>query len=424
MIEDSFFSEPRQTHDFCGAMGGVGGARRAEERRGKGERGARPLPLVGVQGAGEGGAALRSNTGGSAGLGGGEEGGGGLVRGESKSPSSVFSASPPITPAPLAEFLSPRTRGRKNSSSSDGLEAAAAAAAAAVAAARGGGRKSEQGGGASSLWKLPQLRFESRFECGNLARAGRGGDGEYDLLVSSDLNTDGNTQWFYFAVTGMVEAVEDGEDGGAGGGIPRSTDSTSLTMKRGTPCLITECSRCSIPRRWRGGTASGGCASATTFATTRTTLPRCGSGRRRTLRSSVTRHRGRSPPKTPATAGTSLSVFYQSSVYVDLDWISTYMYSSTNGICLFYRCFSGVFHTGLHTCSRPVLVLNNLHTYVYVETHTTSPLSSTGTGPTVTRIPTHTCSGCSGRSRASRTSTTGHVYWQGRSFVRPWPVTP
>lgn len=220
MIEDSFFSEPRQTHDFCGAMGGVGGARRAEERRGKGERGARPLPLVGVQGAGEGGAALRSNTGGSAGLGGGEEGGGGLVRGESKSPSSVFSASPPITPAPLAEFLSPRTRGRKNSSSSDGLEAAAAAAAAAVAAARGGGRKSEQGGGASSLWKLPQLRFESRFECGNLARAVRVGDGEYDLLVSSDLNTDGNTQWFYFAVTGMVEAVEDGEDGGAGGGDP------------------------------------------------------------------------------------------------------------------------------------------------------------------------------------------------------------
>ena len=117
----------------------------------------------------------------------------------------------------------------------------------------------------------------------------------------------------------------------------------------------------------------------------------------------------------------SLLSEYQISVHVDLDWIT---FTYTNGICLFYRCFSGVFHTGVHTCSRPVLVLNNLHTYVYVETHTTSPLSSTGTGPTVTRIPTHTCSGCSGRSRASRTSTTGHVYWQGRSFVRPWPVTP
>ena len=61
---------------------------------------------------------------------------------------------------------------------------------------------------ADGEWNSPALQFESRFECGNLARAVRVGEAEYDLVVSPDLNTDGNTQWFYFAARGMRPGVE------------------------------------------------------------------------------------------------------------------------------------------------------------------------------------------------------------------------
>jgi len=43
------------------------------------------------------------------------------------------------------------------------------------------------------------LRFESRFESGNLHRAVQVGPAEYDLLLSTDTNSHGHTQWFYFA---------------------------------------------------------------------------------------------------------------------------------------------------------------------------------------------------------------------------------
>ena len=44
------------------------------------------------------------------------------------------------------------------------------------------------------------LLFESRFECGNLCKAYRVGDNEYDLELSPDIKTRGHTQWFYFSV--------------------------------------------------------------------------------------------------------------------------------------------------------------------------------------------------------------------------------
>jgi hypothetical protein len=42
------------------------------------------------------------------------------------------------------------------------------------------------------------LVFESRFECGNLKRATKVDKFEYDLVVHSDYNSQGYTQWFYF----------------------------------------------------------------------------------------------------------------------------------------------------------------------------------------------------------------------------------
>lgn len=70
------------------------------------------------------------------------------------------------------------------------------------------GGNGEGHGGGLPLPKIPALRFESRFECGNLSRALRIGPAEYELIMSSDLNTDGNTQWFYFGVDGIRHDVE------------------------------------------------------------------------------------------------------------------------------------------------------------------------------------------------------------------------
>ena len=46
------------------------------------------------------------------------------------------------------------------------------------------------------------LLFESRFESGNLRRAVHVAANEYDLLLSWDHGTRGNTQWFFFSVRG------------------------------------------------------------------------------------------------------------------------------------------------------------------------------------------------------------------------------
>ena len=45
------------------------------------------------------------------------------------------------------------------------------------------------------------LVFNSRFESGNLRRAIKVYDYEYDLILRPDLNTRGHTQWFYFSVS-------------------------------------------------------------------------------------------------------------------------------------------------------------------------------------------------------------------------------
>ena len=44
------------------------------------------------------------------------------------------------------------------------------------------------------------LVFESRFESGNLRRAVQVYEFEYDLILNSDYNTRGNTQWYFFSV--------------------------------------------------------------------------------------------------------------------------------------------------------------------------------------------------------------------------------
>ncbi|KAF4042161.1 Zinc carboxypeptidase [Phytophthora infestans] len=47
------------------------------------------------------------------------------------------------------------------------------------------------------------LTFDSNFESGNLARAIRIGQFEYDLVLRPDFNTSGHMQWFYFAVSNI-----------------------------------------------------------------------------------------------------------------------------------------------------------------------------------------------------------------------------
>lgn len=44
------------------------------------------------------------------------------------------------------------------------------------------------------------LIFDSRFESGNLRKAAKVNNIEYNLWLENDLNTKGHTQWFYFKV--------------------------------------------------------------------------------------------------------------------------------------------------------------------------------------------------------------------------------
>jgi hypothetical protein len=48
------------------------------------------------------------------------------------------------------------------------------------------------------------LSFESRFESGNLRRAALVGKNEYDLVLQTDVNTNGHTQWFFFRIDNTV----------------------------------------------------------------------------------------------------------------------------------------------------------------------------------------------------------------------------
>lgn len=55
------------------------------------------------------------------------------------------------------------------------------------------------------------VRFESRFECGNLLQAIRVAEREYDLIVRSDINTQGHHQWFFFGVASTHDGVYKGD---------------------------------------------------------------------------------------------------------------------------------------------------------------------------------------------------------------------
>ncbi|XP_072161531.1 cytosolic carboxypeptidase 1 isoform X2 [Bemisia tabaci] len=48
-----------------------------------------------------------------------------------------------------------------------------------------------------------RLRFESRFESGNLRKAIQVGTREYDLILTPDINSTSHHQWFYFEVSNM-----------------------------------------------------------------------------------------------------------------------------------------------------------------------------------------------------------------------------
>ncbi|XP_078089266.1 cytosolic carboxypeptidase 3-like [Mustelus asterias] len=52
------------------------------------------------------------------------------------------------------------------------------------------------------------LIFEARFESGNLQKVFKVGDYEYNLILRTDLYTSKHTQWYYFQVQNMQEAVE------------------------------------------------------------------------------------------------------------------------------------------------------------------------------------------------------------------------
>ena len=45
-----------------------------------------------------------------------------------------------------------------------------------------------------------QLIFDSRFESGNLRKASKVNNVEYNLWLENDINTKGHTQWYYFKV--------------------------------------------------------------------------------------------------------------------------------------------------------------------------------------------------------------------------------
>lgn len=52
------------------------------------------------------------------------------------------------------------------------------------------------------------LVFESRFQSGNLRRAIQLLEYEYQLILKSDWNTIGHTQWFYFSVSNVKKNVD------------------------------------------------------------------------------------------------------------------------------------------------------------------------------------------------------------------------
>jgi hypothetical protein len=57
--------------------------------------------------------------------------------------------------------------------------------------------------GQNSPRAVEVLRFESRFESGNLRKATLVDETEYDLMLQPDVGMSGHTQWFYFGIRNM-----------------------------------------------------------------------------------------------------------------------------------------------------------------------------------------------------------------------------
>jgi hypothetical protein len=125
----------------------------------------------------------------------------------SSSKAASGSASGAASPAPPGKVLSipspsssPSLSGLTPSSSASSLRS--------IHSASGGG-----GVGSSSTTAnrpsviLPPLHFESRFESGNLHRVVLVTPSQYDLVLSTDVNSRGYTQWFFFQVRGMLPGV-------------------------------------------------------------------------------------------------------------------------------------------------------------------------------------------------------------------------
>ena len=47
------------------------------------------------------------------------------------------------------------------------------------------------------------IQFDSNFESGNLFRAYQKSFNEFDLILQNDINSKGNTQWFFFSIKGV-----------------------------------------------------------------------------------------------------------------------------------------------------------------------------------------------------------------------------
>lgn len=108
--------------------------------------------------------------------------------------------------------LSPLVEGRRLAEGAAAGEADATAMSSSVASADDGAAVAVPPpltSAASSRVRMlaPPLAFESRFESGNLRRATRIDEHEYDLEIAPDMNTRGNTQWFYFGVTNALVGV-------------------------------------------------------------------------------------------------------------------------------------------------------------------------------------------------------------------------
>jgi hypothetical protein len=53
------------------------------------------------------------------------------------------------------------------------------------------------------MFSFENIRFDSKFESGNLLAVFKKGDYEFDLILENDINTRGNTQWFFFSMRNL-----------------------------------------------------------------------------------------------------------------------------------------------------------------------------------------------------------------------------